>query len=68
MSHGILIISLIIKIECLSIVQDIRYQHFIEFVETDDREVKENISFQGNASKFGMLLSTCTNIYCQGWI
>ena len=30
----------------------------IEFVETENREVKENISFRSNASKFGMLLST----------
>ena len=30
----------------------------IEFVEIDNREMKENISFQSNASKFGMLLST----------
>ena len=29
----------------------------IEFVEIDNREVKENISFRSNASKFGMLLS-----------
>ena len=39
----------------------------IEFVETDNREIKENISFQSNASKFRMLLST--NIfwyYCEG--
>ena len=38
-------------------------QHFsipliIEFVEIDDREVKENISFRNNRSKSGMLLST----------
>ena len=30
----------------------------IEFVEIDDREVKENISFRNNGSKFGILLST----------
>ena len=30
----------------------------IEFVETDNREVKENNSFRSNASKLGMLLST----------
>ena len=30
----------------------------IEFVEADNREVKENISFRNSASKFGMLLST----------
>ena len=30
----------------------------IQFVETDNREVKENISFRNSASKFGMLLST----------
>ena len=30
----------------------------IEFAEIDIREVKENISFRSNASKFGMLLST----------
>ena len=30
----------------------------IEFVEIDNREVKENISFQSNASNFGMLLFT----------
>ena len=30
----------------------------IEFVETLNREVKENTSFLSNASKFGMLLST----------
>ena len=30
----------------------------IEFVETNNREVKENNSFRSNASKLGMLLST----------
>ena len=30
----------------------------IEFVEIDNREVKENISFRSSVSKFGMLLST----------
>ena len=30
----------------------------IEFVETLNREVKENTSFLSNASKFGILLST----------
>ena len=30
----------------------------IEFVEIDNREVKENIYFRSNGSKFGMLLST----------
>ena len=30
----------------------------IEFVETDNREAKENISFRSNVSKFGMLSST----------
>ena len=30
----------------------------IEFVETDNREVKENNSFRSDASKLGMLLST----------
>ena len=30
----------------------------IEFLEIDNREVKENIYFRSNASKFGMLLST----------
>ena len=30
----------------------------IEFMKIDNREVKENISFGSNASKFGMLLST----------
>ena len=30
----------------------------IEFGEIDNREVKENISFQSNVSKFGMLIST----------
>ena len=30
----------------------------IEFVEIDNREVKENNYFRSNASKFGMLLST----------
>ena len=30
----------------------------IEFVETDNQEVKENNSFRSNASKLGMLLST----------
>ena len=30
----------------------------IEFVEIDNREVRENNYFRSNASKFGMLLST----------
>ena len=30
----------------------------IEFVEISNREVKENISFQSNTSKFGRFLST----------
>ena len=34
----------------------------IEFVEIDNREVKENISFRSNASKIGMLLSARTCI------
>ena len=29
-----------------------------EFVETDNSELKENIYFQSNASKFGILLTT----------
>ena len=53
---------------CLSICHGFQITHFmsqqfsisliIEFVEIDNREVKENISFRINDSKFGMLLST----------
>ena len=52
----------------LSICHDFQITYFmslqflialiIEFVEIDNREVKENISFRSNASMFGMLLST----------
>ena len=30
----------------------------IQILEIDNREVKENIAFRSNASKFGMILST----------